>query len=167
MDLISGMFDEMLSRGETVRAVGREGKQAAGLGPSFYPDRKPLEPEERLSAQPSSPPTSSPPCWLPLARQPALAKQPGAAGLFLSVPSGCCGSCFRKPFLPTIRAFSSEPGGERLAFAGRGRGRGSTDHHAAAVSPPQPQPFPGLYLTHLSFPRGTLSPTPSPLPSAF
>lgn len=113
MDLISGMFDEMLSHGETVRVVGREGKQAAGLEPSFYSDRKPLEPEERLPAQPSSPPPH--PRFLPsllaaTSRQPALAKQPGALGLFLSVPSGCCGSCFRKPFLPIVRAFSSEPG---------------------------------------------------------
>lgn len=74
--MISRTFDEMLSHGETVRVVGREGKKAAGLEPSFYSDRKPLEPEERLPAQPSSPPASSPPSWLPLpGSQPLLSNQ--------------------------------------------------------------------------------------------
>lgn len=72
--MISGMFDEMLSHGETVRVVGREGKQAAGLESHSTLTVSPLN--QRRDSQPSSPPTSSPPCWLPLpGSQPLLSNQ--------------------------------------------------------------------------------------------
>lgn len=145
---------------ERARVVGREGRQAAGLECSLYSDRKLLKQkekkeksEERQSAQPSlfPLPDSHPPP--PRAgtqhdcRLPALAKQPGAIGLFLSVPSGCYGSCLRKPLLPTTKAFSSEPGGERLAGqAGQQSSEGGVEGGArgcrtagSPIGPPWPQ----------------------------
>lgn len=112
---------------ERARVVGREGRQAAGLECSLYSDHKPLKQKEKkekseerqLHSLPCSPSRlSAPPPWAGTERDchlPACAKQPGAVGLSLSVPSGCYGSCLRKPLLPTTKAFSSEPGGERLA----------------------------------------------------
>ena len=145
---------------ERARVVGREGRQAAGLECSLYSGLKPLKQkgkkeksEERQFAQPSLsllPDFHSPP---PRAgtqhdcRLPALAKQPGAIGLFLSVPSGCYGSCLRKPLLPTSKAFSSEPGGEHLASqagqqSSEDRVEGGARGYRTAgspVSPPWPQ----------------------------
>lgn len=87
----------------TSSAGGKEGRSTAGWNPHFYSGLWLLQFNRREYLQ-GSPPGTHPPFEagaeprLPLSRQPAFAKQPGALGLCFPTLFGCYGSCFRKTF---------------------------------------------------------------------
>lgn len=134
MDRPTGMLREIPSHARQGQGCGM--RREVGCGPRAFPSALTSglpNPRGPCKALPNCPPPPPPLLQAraegrpPLPERPAFAKQPGALGLSLSALFGCHGSCFRKPFLPTIKAVLPGPASSTLPFRPRAVGAGGAE----------------------------------------